>query len=195
VAPADEAAAASLRRVRALAGALLHPMGAYLLHRGIATLPVRLRRQQESARQVAGWLAGHLLAEAVYYPGLDGDPRGLLGQQMRGPGAMFSVLLRGGFDQARRLTDGVRLFTHAVSLGGADSLLQHPAALTHRPVTAQARPPQGLVRLSIGLEDADDLIADLDAALSRPQHRTVPQPHGPAGHAQPAATPRPSLAS
>jgi methionine-gamma-lyase len=108
---------------------------------------------------------------------------------------MFSVLLRGGFDQARRLTDGVRLFTHAVSLGGADSLLQHPAALTHRPVTAQARPPQGLVRLSIGLEDADDLIADLDAALSRPQHRTVPQPHGPAGHAQPAATPRPSLAS
>jgi cystathionine beta-lyase/cystathionine gamma-synthase len=66
VAPADEAAAASLRRVRALAGALLHPMGAYLLHRGIATLPVRLRRQQESAR----------LAEAVYYPGLDGDPRG-----------------------------------------------------------------------------------------------------------------------
>ena len=194
VACADQTTAAALRRVRALTGALLHPMGAYLLHRGLATLPVRVRRQQESAQRVAGWLAGHRLVEAVYYPGLDGDPRGLLGQQMRGPGAMVSVLLRGGFEQARRLTDGVRLFTHAVSLGGVDSLLQHPAALTHRPVAAQARPPQGLVRLSIGLEDADDLIADLDAALSR-QQRTVLHHHGPASHAQPAAALRRSLAS
>jgi methionine-gamma-lyase len=165
VACADEATAAALRRVRAVTGALLHPMGAYLLHRGLATLPVRARRQQDSAQQVAGWLASHRLVEAVYYPGLDGDPRGLLGRQMRGPGAMISVLLRGGFEQARRLTDGVRLFTHAVSLGGVDSLVQHPAALTHRPVAAHARPPQGLVRFSIGLEDAGDLIADLDAAL------------------------------
>jgi methionine-gamma-lyase len=165
VACADEATAAVLRRVRAVTGGLLHPMGAYLLHRGLATLPVRVRRQQDSAQQLAGWLARHRLVEAVYYPGLGGDPRGLLGRQIRGPAAMISVLLRGGFEQARRLTDGVRLFTHAVSLGGVDSLLQHPAALTHRPVTAQARPPQGLVRLSIGLEDADDLIADLAQAL------------------------------
>ena len=169
VACADEATAAALRRVRAVTGALLHPMGAYLLHRGLATLPVRVRRQQDSAQQVAGWLARHRLVETVYYPGLDGDPRGLLGRQMRGPGAMVSVLLRGGFGQARRLTDGVRLFTHAVSLGGVDSLVQHPAALTHRPVAAQARPPQGLVRFSIGLEDPSDLIADLDAALSHQQ--------------------------
>jgi len=169
VACADEATAAALRRVRAVTGALLHPMGAYLLHRGLATLPVRVRRQQDSAQQVAGWLACHPLVEAVYYPGLDGDPRGLLRRQMRGPGAMISVLLRGGFEQARRLTDGVRLFTHAVSLGGVDSLVQHPAALTHRPVAAQARPPQGLVRFSIGLEDPSDLIADLDAALSHQQ--------------------------
>jgi len=195
VACADEAAAAALRQVRAITGALLHPMGAYLLHRGLATLPVRMRRQQESARQVAGWLAGHRLAEAVYYPGLDGDPRGLLGRQMRGPGAMVSVLLRGGFDQARRLTDSVRLFTHAVSLGGVDSLLQHPAALTHRPVAAGARPPQGLIRLSIGLEDPEDLIADLNAALSRQWPRPGRQPRGPVGHAQPPAMLRPSLAS
>lgn len=162
VACADEQTAAALRRVRAITGALLHPMGAYLLHRGLATLPLRIRHQQESARKVAAWLTGHPLVEAVYYPGL--DDRGL-GRQMRGPGAMVSVLLRGGFDRARRLTDGVRLFTHAVSLGGVDSLLQHPAALTHRPVAAEARPPLGLVRLSIGLEDVDDLIADLDAAI------------------------------
>ena len=176
VACADQATAAALRRVRAVTGALLHPMGAYLLHRGLATLPVRVRRQQESAQQVAGWLACHRLVEAVHYPGLDGDPRGLLGRQMRGPGAIVSVLLRGGFEQARRLTDGVRLFTHAVSLGGVDSLVQHPAALTHRPVAAKARPPQGLVRFSIGLEDADDLIADLDAALGHQQARPAPQP-------------------
>jgi methionine-gamma-lyase len=169
VACADEPTAAALRRVRAVTGALLHPMGAYLLHRGLATLPVRVRRQQESAQQVAAWLACHPLVDTVYYPGLAGDPRGLLGRQMRGPGAMVSVLLRGGFEQARRLTDGVRLFTHAVSLGGVDSLVQHPAALTHRPVAAEARPPQGQVRFSIGLEDPGDLIADLDAALSRPR--------------------------
>ena len=163
VACADEQTAAALRRVRAITGALLHPMGAYLLHRGLATLPLRIRHQQESARRVAAWLTGHPIVESVYFPGL--DDRGLLGRQMRGPGPMVSVLLRGGFDRARRLTDGVRLFTHAVSLGGVDSLLQHPAALTHRPVAAEARPPLGLVRLSIGLEDVDDLIADLDAAL------------------------------
>ena len=176
VACADEATAAALRRVRAVTGALLHPLGGYLLHRGLATLPVRVRRQQETAQQVAGWLARHRLVEAVYYPGLDGDPRGLLGRQMRGPGAMISVILRGGFEQACRLTDGVRLFTHAVSLGGVDSLMQHPAALTHRPEAAEARPSQGLVRLSIGLEDPGDLIADLDAALSRPQGQLIPQP-------------------
>jgi len=185
VACADEATAAALRRVRAVTGALLHPLGGYLLHRGLATLPVRVRRQQETAQQVAGWLARHRLVEAVYYPGLDGDPRGLLGRQMRGPGAMVAVLLRGGFGQARRMTDGVRLFTHAVSLGGVDSLLQHPAALTHRPVAAHARPPQGLVRLSIGLEDPGDLIADLDAALS-PQAPPAPPPAArPAAHTQP----------
>jgi methionine-gamma-lyase len=195
VACADQATAAALRQVRAITGALLHPMGAYLLHRGLATLPVRVRRQQESARQVADWLASHRLAEAVYYPGLDSDPRGLLGRQMRGPGAMISVLLRGGFDQARSLTDGVRLFTHAVSLGGVDSLLQDPAALTHRPVAAGARPPQGLIRLSIGLEDPDDLIADLNAALSRQRPRPGRQPRSPVAHAQPPATLTASLAS
>jgi len=176
VACADPATAAELRRVRAVTGALLHPMGAYLLHRGLATLPVRVRCQQESAQRIAGWLAGHPLVEEVYYPGLDGDPRGLLGRQMRGPGGMISVLLGGGFEQARRLTNGVRLFTHAVSLGGVDSLVQHPAALTHRPVAAAARPPLGLVRFSIGLEDARDLIADLDAALSHQQIRPGPLP-------------------
>ncbi len=168
VACADEADAAALRRVRAITGGLLHPLGAYLLHRGLTTLPLRVRHQQESARQVAAWLTRHPAVAAVHYPGADGDPRGLLGRQQRGPGAMLSIQLHGGYDAARQVTESVRLFTHAVSLGGVDSLVEHPAALTHRPVAPEARPDAGLVRLSIGLENVEDLIADLDRALAEP---------------------------
>ncbi|MHA7271754.1 trans-sulfuration enzyme family protein [Arthrobacter sp. HLT1-20] len=162
----SEKTAESLRRVRAITGAILHPLGAYLLHRGLTTLPIRVRSQQESARAIAGWLANHPAVEKVYFPGSDGDPRSLLQHQMRGPGAMVAVSLRGGFEAAKQFTSTVRIFTHAVSLGGVDSLIQHPAALTHRPVAPEARPSANLVRLSIGLEGVEDLIADLDQALS-----------------------------
>jgi len=169
----SESTAVALRRVRAITGALLHPLGAYLLHRGLATLPLRMRAQQETAGAVARWLAEQPAVEAVHYPRLDAagresDERGLLGEgrQQRGPGAMLSVTLRGGFDAARAFTSGVRMFTHAVSLGGVDSLLQHPAALTHRPVAAEAKPDAGMVRLSIGLEGVDDVIADLARGLA-----------------------------
>lgn len=162
----DGEQAAALRRVRAVTGGLLHPLGAYLLHRGLATLPVRVRAQQASAQRIAGWLHEHPGVARVHYPGISGDPQGLLGRQMRGTGAVISVDLRGGFAQAEHVTSAVRLFTHAVSLGGVDSLIQHPAALTHRPVAPEARPAASLVRLSVGLEDADDLIADLAQALA-----------------------------
>lgn len=158
--------AEALRRVRAITGALLHPLGAYLLHRGLSTLPIRMRAQQQTAARVAEWLAGHPAIEHVAYPGRDGDPRGLLQRQMRGTGAMISITLRDGFEAAKAFTSGVRMFTHAVSLGGVESLLQHPAALTHRPVAAEAKPDQALVRLSIGLEGYDDLIADLERGLA-----------------------------
>lgn len=161
----SEQTASLLRRVRAVTGGLLHPLAAYLLHRGLATLPARVRVQQASAREVATFLSGHPAIARVYYPGVDGDPRGLLGRQLRGTGAMIAVALEGGPDAAARLTSSVRLFTHAVSLGGVDSLIQLPAALTHRPVAEHARPAAGVVRLSIGLEDPADLIADLDQAL------------------------------
>ncbi|KRV49077.1 cystathionine gamma-synthase [Wenjunlia vitaminophila] len=164
--------AAALRRVRAVTGALLHPLGAYLLHRGLATLPVRVRTQQANAQRVAAWLATHPAVARVYYPGLADDPQDLLGRQMRGTGAMLSIDLRGGYEQAVRVTSAVRLFTHAVSLGGVDSLIQHPAALTHRPVPPEARPAASLLRLSIGLEDHEDLMADLDRALAA--HRPAP---------------------
>jgi methionine-gamma-lyase len=162
----SEERAEGLRRVRAITGALLHPLGAYLLHRGLATLPLRMRAQQATAARVAAWLGTRDEIAQVCYPGLDGDPRGLLGTQLRGTGAMISVRLRDGFDAAKAFTSGVRMFTHAVSLGGVESLLQHPAALTHRPVAAEGKPDLALVRLSIGLEGYDDLIADLERGLA-----------------------------
>lgn len=158
--------AAALRRVRAVTGALLHPLAGYMLHRGLATLPARVRSQQASAHELALWLNAQPSVSEVFYPGMgDSDPDGLVGTQMRGPGAMLSIRLAGGNAQAEHLTNQVRLFTHAVSLGGVGSLIQHPASLTHRPVPAEARPGAGIVRLSIGLEDVEDLRADLDQAL------------------------------
>lgn len=155
-----------LRRVRALTGGLLHPMAAYLLHRGLRTLPLRVRAQQETARELAERLAGHPAVTRVHYPGLPGqDPQGLLGTQLEGPGSIIALELAGGFDAAVRFTESCELVTHAVSLGGVDSLVQHPASLTHRPVAGAAKPGDAVVRLSIGLEHVDDLAADLLAAL------------------------------
>lgn len=161
----SEEMATRLRQVRTITGAILHPLGAYLLHRGLTTLPIRVRAQQETAGTVAAWLADHPAIAEVFYPSLSDDPAGLLGTELRGPGAMLSVRLAGGFDAAKQLTSHTKLFTHAVSLGGVDSLIQHPAALTHRPVAAGAKPEDSIVRISIGLESADDLIADLTQAL------------------------------
>ncbi|KRA23048.1 cystathionine gamma-synthase [Microbacterium sp. Root61] len=167
VAACDARTAAALRRTRAITGAILHPLAAYLLHRGLATLPLRVRAQQASAQIIAEWLTTRPEVVAVHYPGPPtGDPHGLIGTQQDGPGAMISIELAGGFAAASALTSAVELFTHAVSLGSVDSLIQHPAALTHRPVQSEAKPSEALVRLSIGLEATEDLIADLAQALS-----------------------------
>lgn len=155
-----------LRQIRALTGGLLHPFAGYLLHRGLRTLPVRVRAQQETAEKLAFLLEGHPALARVHYPSLPGqDPLGLLGRQLDGPGSLIAVELRGGYDAAARFTEACRLITHAVSLGGVDSLVQHPASLTHRPVEASAKPNAAVVRLSIGLEHVDDLAADILQAL------------------------------
>jgi methionine-gamma-lyase len=155
-----------LRRVRALTGGLLHPMAAYLLHRGLRTLPVRVRAQQATAVVLAERLLAHPAVARVHYPGLPGqDPAGLVGTQLAGPGSIIALDLAGGYEAAARFTESCELVTHAVSLGGVDSLVQHPASLTHRPVTGDAKPGASIVRLSIGLEHVDDLTADLMGAL------------------------------
>ncbi|TFC97111.1 MULTISPECIES: PLP-dependent aspartate aminotransferase family protein [Cryobacterium] len=157
---------ARLRQVRALTGGVLHPFAAYLLHRGLRTLPVRVRAQQATAGTIADRLLGHPSVAQVLYPALPGqDPLGLLGRQASGAGSIIALDLAGGFDAAVRFTEACSLITHAVSLGGVDSLVQHPASLTHRPVEAGARPGAGIVRLSIGLEHPDDLLDDILTAL------------------------------
>lgn len=170
VVAASEAWAQRLRQVRVGTGALLHPLGAYLLHRGLQTLPLRVERAQATAQTLAERLAEHPAVAAVHFPGLPGgDPAGLLGRQMKGPGAMLAFEMAGGYEAAAALLRAVRIATPAVSLGSVDTLIQHPAGLTHRVVEAGARAEsgilEGLVRLSVGLEAADDLWADLGRGL------------------------------
>ncbi|MFG1907263.1 trans-sulfuration enzyme family protein [Kribbella sp. NPDC048928] len=155
-----------LRQIRAVTGGLLHPLAAYELHRGLQTLPLRVRAQQATAIKVADWLSAQPTVERVYYPGLN-DPAGLIGRQQAGPGAVLAFTLTGGFEAAARVASSLKLITHAVSLGGVDTLIQHPAALTHRLVASEAKPTDALLRLSLGLEDAEDLTTDLRNALER----------------------------
>jgi len=158
--------ATRIRHIRALTGGLLHPLAAYLLHRGLRTLPLRVRAQQATAGELATRVLGHPALKRVMYPSLPGcDPDGLLGTQLEGPGSMLAFELAGGYDAAVRFIEALELVTNAVSLGGVDSLAQHPASLTHRPVAPEARPGGGIVRLSIGLEHVDDLAADILSAL------------------------------
>jgi methionine-gamma-lyase len=160
--------ATSIRPVRALTGGLLHPLAAYLLHRGLPTLALRVRAQQATAGMLAERLANHPAVARVFYPGHgDSDPTGIIGRQMRGGGAMVSIELTGGLGAAESVVSSLELFTHAVSLGGVDSLVQHPASLTHRPVEPHARPGAGILRFSIGLEHGEDLWRDLEQSLSR----------------------------
>ncbi len=166
----DAAWAARLRQVRVLTGALLHPLGAFLLHRGLQTLPLRVEAAQRGAIALAEKLASHPAVARVLHPSLPGcDPAHLVGRQMAGPGAVLAFELRGGHDAAAALLRRVELLTPAVSLGSCDSLIQHPAGLTHRVAGAAACAEggvgPGLLRLSVGLEDPDDLWEDLRAGL------------------------------
>lgn len=162
--------ARELRVVRVLTGGLLHPMAGYLLHRGLQTLPLRVRAAQASAMVLAERLAAHDAVEAVHYPTLPGgDPRGLVGRQMTGPGAMLAFEVRGGLGAAAAVMLATKLATPAVSLGSCDSLIQHPMGLTHRSVDpsvlAETGVTPGLLRLSVGIENVEDLWEDLDEAL------------------------------
>jgi cystathionine beta-lyase/cystathionine gamma-synthase len=160
-----------IKHVRAATGGLLHPMGSYLLHRGLPTLAVRVERAQATAGVLAQQLAADARVAMVHYPSLPGqDPRGLLGTQMHGAGSVLSFELASD-DPAilRAFVTALQLITPAVSLGSTDTLIQPPALLTHRVVQEAARRAagiaSGLLRLSVGLEDPRDLWRDLHQAL------------------------------
>jgi len=148
-------------------GAVPGPFDCWLTLRGIKTLPLRMRAHCHNAQRVAGFLAGHPEVAAVHYPGLPGDPgHELAATQMRAGGGMVSFRPAGGIDAARRLAAATRIFTLAESLGGIESLIEIPAAMTHVSVAGTgAEVPPDLVRLSVGIEHPDDLVADLEQAL------------------------------
>ena len=162
--------ASRLRQVRILTGAILHPMGAYLLHRSLPTLPLRVRAAQQSAGVLAPRLAAHSAVERVLYPRPDGV-------QLRGAGAILSFEVAGGLEAASEVMGAVNLVTPAVSLGSTDTLIQHPAGLTHRLLDPHVRSDlgitDGLLRLSVGLEDAEDLWDDLAHALAAARVRAA----------------------
>lgn len=151
------------------AGAVPGPFDAYLTMRGLKTLVLRMQRHSENAMAVAEFLAGHPSVGAVLYPGLPGHPgHSIAARQMRDFGGMVSVRMRGGRRAAEQLCAGTRVFILAESLGGVESLIELPSAMTHASTAgSQLEVPDDLVRLSVGIEDVADLIADLDQALAR----------------------------
>lgn len=148
------------------------PFDSFLTLRGLRTLDARLRVHQENANAIADLLVSHPAVSAVYFPGLPSHPgHALAARQQKGFGAMLSVELHGGEPAVRAFIEGLRYFTLAESLGGVESLIAHPASMTHAAMTPEAREKagisDGLLRLSVGIEAGEDLLADLRAALAR----------------------------
>ncbi|HKM42794.1 MAG TPA: methionine gamma-lyase [Limnochordia bacterium] len=156
--------------VKDMTGSVLSPFDAYLICRGLKTLALRMEKHCANAQIVAEFLHEHPAVESVYYPGLDTFPQyELAKRQMRLPGAMIAFELHGGVEAGRTLMNNVELCTLAVSLGDTETLIQHPASMTHSPYEPEEREAcgitDGLVRLSVGLEDPEDIVADLRAVL------------------------------
>ena len=150
------------------AGAVPGPFDAYLTMRGLKTLELRMRRHCDNAAQVAAFLAGHPAVSQVLYPGLAEHPgHEVAARQMRGFGGMVSVRMRGGAEAAHKLCSRTEIFILAESLGGVESLIEHPGAMTHASTAgSQLEVPEDLVRLSVGIEDPADLLSDLREALA-----------------------------
>ena len=173
----DKALAEKLRFMQNAIGSVMGPFDAYLTLRGIKTLAVRMRQHCTSAARIAAWLEAHPKVERVVYPGLASHPQhALAARQMRLDGApagggMITIFLKGGIAESRRFLENVHIFALAESLGGVESLIEHPAIMTHASVPPEQRQQLGisdsLVRLSVGIEYTDDLLKDLEQALAK----------------------------
>jgi cystathionine gamma-lyase len=152
-------------------GAIAGPFDSFMVLRGIKTLALRMQKHCESAMQLASWLEKHPQIEKVIYPGLESHPQhNLAKKQMQGYGGMISVVVKGGLSKARTTLEQCKLFTLAESLGGVESLIEHPAIMTHASISAENRQKlgisDGLIRISVGIEAVDDLKNDLEQALN-----------------------------
>ncbi|HVU64137.1 MAG TPA: PLP-dependent transferase, partial [Phycisphaerales bacterium] len=159
-------------------GSVMGPFDAYLVLRGIKTLALRMARHNASGLRIAQWLEKRPGVERVIYPGLPSHPQHTLAmKQMSGHTGMITFFIEGGLDESRKFLESLRLFTLAESLGGVESLVDHPAIMTHASVPPEQRAALGisdtLIRLSVGIENPDDLIADLDHALKAARPRVV----------------------
>lgn len=166
----DEALAKRIKHLQNAVGAVPGPFDCFLLLRSTKTLALRMERHSENALRVAEFLEGRTEVENVYYPFLPSHPQHALARrQMRGGGGMVTMTVKGGLTRCTRFVQSLRLFSLAESLGGVESLVNHPARMTHGSIPQADREARGitdgLVRLSIGIEDVDDLIADLTQAL------------------------------
>lgn len=166
----DEALYERLKFYQNAVGAVPAPMDCFLVMRGLKTLHVRMDRHAENAMKIAQYLEKHPKVERVIYPGLPSHPQHALAKkQMSGFGGMITFFVKGGLPEARRFLERVKLFTLAESLGGVESLVEHPAIMTHASVPAENRKALGildtLVRVSVGIEDVGDLVKDLEQAL------------------------------
>jgi cystathionine beta-lyase/cystathionine gamma-synthase len=167
----DDALAERLHFIQKSAGGVPSPFDCYMVLRGLKTLGVRMRQHVQSARMLAEWLVAHPQVSRVHYPGLPTHAGHALAQkQMKGPGGMISFELKGGLGASRAFLAALRVFVCAESLGGVESLAELPAVMTHASLTPEARKAlgigDGLLRLSVGLEDAGDLRADLEAGFA-----------------------------
>jgi methionine-gamma-lyase len=170
----DPAVYRRLRETMVITGCNMDPHQAFLVHRGIKTLALRLERAQESAIKIASWIEARSEVTWVRYSGLPSHPQyELAGRQMSGAGAVISFELKGGLEAGKSLMNNIRLATLAVSLGGVESLIEHPASMTHAGMGPEGRLnagiTDGLVRYSVGIEDVDDLIEDLRQGLAAEQ--------------------------
>jgi methionine-gamma-lyase len=162
---------ANLKPMLQSLGGTMDPHQAWLVLRGLRTLPIRIDRAQSNAARLAEWLEAHRSISWVTYPGLVSHPQHeLMKRQMKGPGAMISFGVKGGLEAAKRMIDSVEIATLAVSLGGVESLIEHPASMTHAGVPKEEREAAGirddLIRISVGCEAFEDLRDDLEQALA-----------------------------
>jgi len=168
----DEETYKLFRKTLNQTGGVIDPFNSFLVHRGLKTLHLRMEKHCSNAQKIAGWLEEHPFVKELRYPGLKSHPHYETGlKQQKGPGGLITFEVDGGFEAGKVLMNSVKLCTLAVSLGGVETLIQHPASMTHFSMGQEARKAagisDGLVRLSVGIEKAEDILSDLEQALKK----------------------------